>query len=196
VKAVLPHKKYSSPFVFFLSIHCVSSVLLYTSTGINIQFGLFDLLSVFSTLNSTLRFSIFQNSLRFHSHFESIINWSFERFEFIHPSIVSSLFVYLHCSFFPLCLHFPSLAFKIILHLLPNYPSIAYLFLYIFSCFLFPVPSQYLLNNLNFSHFTSVKAVLPIKNNIAFPLFFSYRSIVLLQSCCTLQLALTYSLAS
>lgn len=50
--------KISFPFCFFVSIQCVPSVFLYTSTGINIQFGLFDLLNVFSILNFTLRFAI------------------------------------------------------------------------------------------------------------------------------------------
>jgi hypothetical protein len=78
----------------------------------------------------------------------------------------------LHCIFFPVAFTFFT-CLKIIHHLLHNYPSIAYLFLYIFSCFLFPVPSQYLLNNLNFS-LSLLWRRSSHKKYIAFPLFFFF----------------------
>jgi hypothetical protein len=45
---------------FVVSMLCFASVLVYTSTGINIQFGLCDRLNVIPILNFTLRFAIFQ----------------------------------------------------------------------------------------------------------------------------------------
>jgi len=95
-----------------------------------------------SFFHSDLSFlSLFKNSLRRHSHFESIINWSFERIKFNRSIyyILSSLFIYciVVCFFFPLCLHFPSLAVC--------FPLNFFLFLY---------PSHYFSGiTFNISHF-------------------------------------------
>jgi len=115
----------------------------------------------------SISFYIFFELSPFSFTLESIINWSFERFELIHPSIFSSLFICIVFFGFSLCLHFPSLAF--VFHQL-------HFLLYPFSCFispfsfLFSVPTQYLRNNLNILHSLPWRQFFPFKTS--FPLCF------------------------